>query len=281
MSDNDKSLDILGIKPVADSVNRITRAAVDGASAFLSRICLPAAEELGLLFRDKVANWRARNAVVVVEHAREKLNDSGVDIDKLSAHPRIVGQILDAGSWSEVDEIQDLWGGLLASSCTEDGRDESNLIFANLLAQLTSLQARVITHGCETAIKVVTQGGWIIAEDLLVNLEELKRLTGVDDIHRLDRELDHLRALELIDRGFDQDTQVADITPTSLCLQLYMRCKGHRGDPVAFYGLQESSSKDEATIEPETMKESTTTSKRPETTKGRKAAKTASRKSKK
>ena len=54
MSD-DKSLDILGIKPVADSVNRLTRAAVDGASAFLSRICLPAAEELDYCF---AIRWR-------------------------------------------------------------------------------------------------------------------------------------------------------------------------------------------------------------------------------
>jgi len=247
---DDKSLDLLGIKPVADSVNRLTRAAVDGASAFLSRICLPAAEELGLLFRDKVASWRARNAVLVVEHARDSLNDSGADTDALSAHPRIVGQILELGSWSDGDEIQELWGGLLASSCTEDGRDESNLIFTNLLGQITSLQARVITYSCEAAEKKVSAGGWVFAESLELDLAQVKRIAQVDDVYRLDRELDHLRALELM-QGFDPDTQIADITPTSLCLQFYMRCKGYRGSPVEFYNVKRSTAQVDTQVEPQ------------------------------
>ena len=245
MPDEDsRSLDILGIKPVADSVNRLTRAAVDGASAFLSRICLPAAEELGMLFRDKVASWRARNAVLVVDRAREKLEARGPEADQLHAHPRIVGQIIDAGSWSESDDIQDLWGGLLASSCTEDGRDESNLIFANLLGQLTSLQARVITYGCETATKAISPGGWIYAEDVHVDEAQLRQITGVDDIYRLDRELDFLRALELIEEGFDFNTRIANITPTPLALQLFMRCRGYRGDPSRFYGVASAATED-------------------------------------
>jgi len=130
-----RSLDLLGVKPIADSVNRLTRAAIEGASAFLGRICLPAAEELGLLFRDKVANWRARNAVLVVEAAREKLEQQRPTSDKVQAHPRILGSIIDNCSWTDDAELQDLWAGLLASSCTSDGKDESNLIFTNLLGQ--------------------------------------------------------------------------------------------------------------------------------------------------
>jgi hypothetical protein len=232
-----RSLDFLGIKPVADSFNRITRAAVDSASAFLGRICLPAAEELGLLFRDKVANWRARNAVAIVEAARERL-ESGPEIAApIQAHPRIVGQIIDAGSWADSDNVQKLWAGLLASSCTTDGKDESNLIFANLLSQLTGLEANILAYGCQTAEKGVSSAGWLFANELRVNVAELIRITGVDDLQRLDRELDHLRALELIVGGFDPDTLDADIQPTSLGLHLYARCNGHREDPSLFYGL--------------------------------------------
>ncbi|HVG17896.1 MAG TPA: Abi-alpha family protein [Blastocatellia bacterium] len=267
-NDKSKSLDILGIKPVADSVNRLTRAAVEGAAAFLSRICLPAAEELGLLFRDKVANWRARNAVLIVDRAREKLDAKSADTSTLHAHPRIVGQIIEAGSWSETDEIQDMWGGLLASSCSEDGRDDSNLIFANLLGQLTSLQAQVINYACENATKSVSQFGLIYARALKIDETELKRITGTDDIHRIDRELDFLRALELIDHGFNLESSIADITPTALALQLYMRCKGHRGTPLTFYGLQQPSPKvsseksKDVTLEPPPKVESATTVKK-------------------
>ena len=77
-------------------------------------------------------------------------------------------------------------------------------------------------------------GGWIVAGPLIIDLAEVKRITQVDDVHRLDRELDHLRALELMP-GFDIHTQRANVTPTSLCLQFYMRCKGHRGSPLEFY----------------------------------------------
>lgn len=35
-------------------LNTLAQGAVDGAGAFLGRICLPAAEEFGLLLRDKV-----------------------------------------------------------------------------------------------------------------------------------------------------------------------------------------------------------------------------------
>ena len=55
-----KSLDVLGIKPVSESINLVTKAAVDGASEFLRRICLPAASELGLLLQDKVSWWRTK-----------------------------------------------------------------------------------------------------------------------------------------------------------------------------------------------------------------------------
>ncbi len=71
MTDDNKSLDILGIKPIADSVNTVTKGTVDGASAFLSRICLPAAEEFGLLLRDKVSAWRSNNAIAIAHKAKK------------------------------------------------------------------------------------------------------------------------------------------------------------------------------------------------------------------
>ena len=67
MAEDGKSLDVFGIKPVADSINTVTKGAVDGAGAFFGRICLPAAEEFGLLLRDKVSAWRARNIVRIAE----------------------------------------------------------------------------------------------------------------------------------------------------------------------------------------------------------------------
>ena len=232
-----KSLDILGVKTVADSIKIGTQAAVDGASAFLGRICLPAAEEFGLLLQDKVRNWRQNNTVKMLQEAEAKFNKFNGDIEK-HAHPRLVSQIIGHASWVDEDLVQGMWAGLLASSCTEDGQDESNLIFTSILGQITSLQARVINYSCENPKIHITPAGWISAEEMLsVELKVIEEITECSDFHRLDRELDHLRSLELIQGGFDTHSTNADITPSALALQLYVRSQGYIGSPIDYFGL--------------------------------------------
>jgi hypothetical protein len=119
----------------------------------------------------------------------------------LSAHPRIIYESIEKGSWADSPLMQNLWAGLLASSCTEDGKDESNLIFINLLAQLTSSQGVIIKHVCENAKIGKSPGGWLNSENFQLDVEFLQALTGIDDVYQIDHELDHLRGLELIVGG--------------------------------------------------------------------------------
>ena len=238
MSEENKSLDLLGIKPVAESINTVTKGTVDGASAFLGRICLPAAEEFGLLLKDKVSSWRAKNAVDIANKAQSLLEEQVQGL-VVSAHPRIIYSTLENGSWAEDDFMQNLWAGLLASSCTEDGKDESNIILIGLLSQLTSNQAKIITHICESALVYQSDNGFITCEKLIMTFEDVIKVSGISDIHQLDRELDHLRSLELIDGGFAIDrNNEAYLTPHSLCLQLYARAKGFVGSPIEFYNAK-------------------------------------------
>jgi Abortive infection alpha len=238
MSDKEsKSIDVLGIKPVADAFSHVTKAAVDGASAFLGRICLPAAEELGLLFRDKVRAWRAKNAVAVIAEAEaryEKYQAGRV----AQAHPRLVASVVEHSSWTDDRTLQQMWGGLLASSCSPDGRDESNLIFINLLSQLTSLQVRVLSYACSNVKKLVTPEGLIMPDrGLYVEISTVKGIANTDDIHRLDTELDHLHGLGLITGGFQGRSTHVDICPTALALNLFVRSQGFTGSAVAFFNL--------------------------------------------
>jgi hypothetical protein len=239
MSDEkSKALDILGIQPIAASIEKLTTAVVDGAAATLSRICLPAAEEFGLLLQDRVRYWRALNIAKLAMKTESKLKALKV-ADSARAHPRIVSKILEEGSWSDDESIQEMWAGLLASACSEDGNDDSNLIFISLLANLSKSQARLVGHSCNSAEKFVNPGGLVLAQYLYISLEDLKNVTGESDIHRLDREMDHLRALNLIDGGFhpDGDAGSAQVTPTALSLHLFARCAGFRGSPVEFFML--------------------------------------------
>ena len=52
--------DLFGLAAYGETLNTLAKGVVDGAGAFLSRICLPAAEEFGLLLRDKVVRGEAR-----------------------------------------------------------------------------------------------------------------------------------------------------------------------------------------------------------------------------
>jgi Abortive infection alpha len=233
-SKDSQSLDILGIKPIGESISTLTKGAVDGAAAFLGRICLPAAEEVGLLLRDKVSQWRAQNLVSIAEKTHAKLGDSNVK----HAHPRLLFQALENGSWADADDVQEMWAGLIASSCTEDGRDDSNLMFLNVLSQLTTSQVRILNYGCANCQKFVTHGGgWIQGSPVIIKLEKLQEITRVADFHRLDRELDHLRALDLITGGFPPDSTDADIGPTGLALHLYVRGQGSSQSPVEYFGI--------------------------------------------
>lgn len=240
--------DVFGLRPFGDSIKIATQATVDGASAFLGRICLPAAEEFGELLRDRVRSWRGANALQIAVGA-QRIVDALPDAEARHAHPRLAAEILDRGSWVEDDQVQRMWGGLLASSCTLDGRDDSNLIFIDLLSRLTVPQVRLLERACRAAEKARTPGGIMITRGHVeFTLEDLVRIMGIDDLHRIDRELDYLAALGLTAGGMSIRQQSAEVIVNPLALQLYARAQGFAGNPLDFYGLSEevSSSAPEA-----------------------------------
>jgi len=243
-NDEQKSVDLFGIKPIADASKTGVQAIIDGADAFLSRICLPAAEEFGYALRDKVHNWREINKVKMLYKAEQKLKKFST-MEGKHAHPRLVAEIMNQGSWIENDTIQGMWAGLLASACTEDGQDDSNIFFINILSQLTRLQVKLLNYGCEHNEIELDKAGWIKSKDIvIVSLEKLQEITDCKDFNRLDREMDHLRSLELIGSslssgGFGPASTDADITPTGFAIQMYVRCQGFIGSPVEYFGVGE------------------------------------------
>lgn len=202
----------------------------------LAKVCYPIADELGEEFAERVGSWRQKNSLKVLEKTNNKISKLALSNDK-RAHPRLVHKIVEDGSWSDDDRVQDMWAGLLVSSCTESGKDESNLIFINILSQLTSVQVQILNYACEKAEKEITSAGWITAQIVTATLEELKNITGEEDFHRLDRDMDNMRAHELIQGGFPESSTTANITPSGFGLQLYVRAQGYVGSPIEYFGL--------------------------------------------
>ena len=235
MADQSKSLDVLGLRPLSEATLHLAKATVDGAAAFLGRVCLPAAEELGLLLRDKVSAWRSTNAAAILNSAERKLE---ADIDgRLNIHPRLVYSALDHGSWSDDQLLHEMWGGILAASAAEDPND-GNLTYVNVLAQMTASQARLLAWACEQCSKRVSSSGLIESVGPLpAEPGTLYEISGLTDLHLLDVELDRLRGLGLIEAGFSYMEMSADMLPTSLGLNLYARCQGWPGNAVDYFQL--------------------------------------------
>src|SRR4030042_1403244 len=134
MSETEKNKnDIFGIGSYGETI----KCGVESAVRFLEALCLPAAEEVGILFQDKVHIWRLKNTIPIIQEA-QKILDKRSNFESLHAHPRIAIKVIKEGSCVDDPNLQKMWGGLLASSCTKDGADETNLIFVNILCQISS-----------------------------------------------------------------------------------------------------------------------------------------------
>ena len=224
-----------------------TRGVIDGAAALLSRLCLPAAEELGLALRDRISAWRARNAVQMLDRANAICNSSESDpTDRLN--PRLTLFAIEEASWIDDDQVQAMWAGLLASSTSPDGRSDENLLFMSLLKQLSSFQVQVLRFAVERSRKRVTAQGLVYSEPLLyVPIDRFTDLFGTGDLHRIDRELDYLHDLGLIGNtrlfphiagGIEVGSGKANLAPTPLALHLYVRGQGSRLSPVEYWDLR-------------------------------------------
>lgn len=238
MSEN-KGLDIFGIKPVANAIDQTVQKSLEGIEGFLQLVCKPALGEIGLLLQDQVRYWRLNNVIKMLEKAKGKLKFEDGEL-RLKSHPRVGLAIIENSSFIDNEELQEMWAGLFASSCTESGNDDENLIFIDLLKQLTTAQAQILKYGVENSRKIIYKNGLVIADKLEVHCDEIFKLTGINNYHRVDRELDYLRSLGLIGSlsgGFiaENSDLIADISPTYLSLSLYVKSQGSTSDPDEFW----------------------------------------------
>jgi len=239
--DKNSSLDLLGIKPIGDAAIIVVNKFLGGIEGFLKIVCVPALEEFGLLIKDQIRHWRLNNLSNILAKAQGKIGFEDENL-QLKAHPRVALAIIENGSLNDNDEVQELWAGLFASSCTKDGLDDENLIFVDLLKQLTVCEARILKYSCKRVRKVLHENGLVVGEELTLDCKTLIEISGIPEIHRLDRELDHLRSLELIGAGLgsggfsiSDHSLIADITPTALALALYVKTQGHNIEPKFFW----------------------------------------------
>ncbi len=204
-------------------------------SELLEAICKPAAEELGFILRDKLRIWRLRNITPILQEARAMLETRG-PLGKLKVRPRIAIKVLGEGSLVEDSDLQKMWAGLLASSCTEDGGDETNLIFVNILAQLSIAQAKIVRLPFIEGDYSAYQHDGSEYTDVEKERSQLITYSGLPNWAILKRELDHLNSLGLVSHSLVSNPQLTLVRLhyDEAALQLYARCQGHTGNLQQF-----------------------------------------------
>jgi hypothetical protein len=207
----------------------------------LGRVCRPVADDVGTGLAERHQLWRLRNLAAALRTTEQRLAERA-EADRGQADPRVVLSIVDYASVVSAPELQEMWGGLLAASCS-DRPDDENVVFVNLLSQMTSVQARLLKYASENCrVRLGGHGLLYPAETLYLEPEELRHIAEIESLHRIDRELDQLRNLGLIDQrsGFDtvhHGAYPAHICPTVLGLALYARGKGSNAELVDFFKL--------------------------------------------
>lgn len=235
--------DILGIEPIGKAGLELTKSAISGVSSFLSYVFKPGLEEIGYMARDEVRMWRLNNILRMLEKAKGKMCFDGQELN-LCANARVGLSIMECCSEVDSDELQELWAGLFVSSCTPDGRDDSNMNFVDLLRRMSSVEARIIDYACRNCKKSLFPNKLIVANELTITFPELAKIAGTTDIYRLDSELDHMRSIELFASGFLNGGGFsaygveldADITPSALALNLYYKTHSSGMSPIEFWG---------------------------------------------
>lgn len=199
------------------------------AFAFLSRICPLEANEVMDLIHSGLTKARTANAVQILLRAESFLPPDSDD-SRLGARPRIIAKILEVGSWAEEQWIQQLWAGLLATSCNANGGDESNQSFVDLLGKLATVHVRILRYSCLRATNILSIAGPFALASVICTREEIMEITGSRELLRIERDIQHLRDLGVLDENSNSASSSshyeANITPTRVGIDLYTRCKG-------------------------------------------------------
>ena len=163
---------------------------------FLGRICNPAADEIGLLLEDKVKAYRSNNFTKIVKKAEEKVNKKERIEPKIN--PRILHSIYEHGSWSETDDLQNMWAGILTSSCFDNASDK-NMLYVDILSKITTTEAKIFSYIAEN-IKWTINDSTTLPESnaFFPQVAEVNKRCGIKDLEQLDESMTHLAALGVI-----------------------------------------------------------------------------------
>jgi len=212
---------------------------------FLKVICIPAEREIQLIAQDSVRGWRLANINSVVSKAKSLTDkeslSKGAYID-----PKVGLSVLENASSEENHELQQMWAALLVSSISVNPNDD-NLIYSNLLKQLTLHEARIVNFMCKNCdIRFTNNSRLPIINGKSYFTKDFSDIVENHRVEYLESLMAHIHSLSLnklswghtgdiFRYSLKEDDYVTHLIPTPLCINLYIKCIGYRGNIYGYY----------------------------------------------
>lgn len=234
----------------------VTSAGITGTALYLGRKVLgPTIDEFAKDLAKFYTTWRSANFERILEKVKRRAGDipAGEGV-----HPRVARAVLDEGSWVDDDVQQEYLAGLLLTSRSKGGKDDSEAYYARIATNLTSPQTRLHyaiysalagrlpgspgETPSDTGTPIGLQKGHTIAVTTTVQDAFEVALPGATGLFDLDRSTPQLvdAAIGLRREGLTEGHRIGGtdgeftITPTSLGALLYMRARGLRAIAADF-----------------------------------------------
>lgn len=175
----------------------------NGVKSFLKVTCEPALTELGQMLKDKVRIWRLNNVLKVIEKSKDKFEFKDGEIN-IKFHPKVALAIIEGCSNEEDDNLQNMWAGLLSTSISYS---DGNLIYVNLLKQLTVAEVRILNYACEQSTFMQVGKNYFVHSGTFT-MDKFKEITGIDNENDIQSICLHLISLKLGVNPYNMDNQI-------------------------------------------------------------------------
>ena len=210
------------------------------AFAFLVQIAPVSWTEIVSVITKGMGGEQAERAVNIVLTA-ETLWGSQNIAPRKDESPLLIRQVVEEGSRIPDEQMRRYWAGMLVSTCCLDGSDSNaSAAFVSLLSELAPIHVRILDGAGSRAIEAGWRPDSILQERFYCTAEQIKAITGVEDLTEIKSALDGLDRLGLLEMtvkiGGDE---CVNLTPTLLGLKFFARCSGQtcclrRVDPINF-----------------------------------------------
>jgi hypothetical protein len=139
-----------------DSVKNTVKGAIEAVYGPLEKILRtlagPAAEEIGLSFKDSVQVWRFKRQIRLFTRVKEICD--GACIDPQTVKLPLLFNIVDKATLEEDDEMQDIWANMLSNSADPHRKLLVTTAYPEILRQLCIEEVRFLNRIFETRVVV-------------------------------------------------------------------------------------------------------------------------------